>query len=77
MPDQEPQTQATNSETRPDFGWLEGPGETITLSARDWDFFMDMLENPPPPGEALKKLMAEFGPWKDSAPFYTADPEPE
>jgi hypothetical protein len=51
--------------------------ETLTLSARDWDFFMAALENPPPPGEALKKLMTKFGPWKGSSPFPTPDPEPK
>jgi len=51
--------------------------ETITLSERDWEIFMNLLENPPPPNEALKALAAELGPWKDSAPFFTPDPQPE
>ena len=29
------------------------------LSDRDRDIFLAMLENPPPPNEALKKLMAK------------------
>lgn len=41
--------------------------ETINLSDRDWDAFTAALDNPPPANEALKKLMREFRPRKDSA----------
>lgn len=32
--------------------------ETITLSERDWDVFMDALDNPPQPNERLRKAFA-------------------
>ena len=41
----------------------------ITLSERDWDAFIAVLDNPPAPNDALTKLMAEFGPWKDQGTF--------
>ena len=28
---------------------------TTYLSARDWEIFMDLMDNPPPPNEALKR----------------------
>jgi|GEM_PF-5775879 len=33
--------------------------ETIKMSAKDMDMIMDMLENPPEPNDALKKMMRE------------------
>ncbi len=33
--------------------------QTITLSQRDWDRLMAVLDNPPPPNAALKKAMKE------------------
>ena len=39
----------------------------IVLSDRDWTAFMAALDDPAEPNEALKDLMHEFGPWKDSA----------
>ena len=47
----------------------ESAAPTITLSERDWDAFLAVLDNPPPPNDELKKLMTEFGPWKDGAKF--------
>jgi hypothetical protein len=41
--------------------------QKIKLSEHGWEQFMAALENPPEPNEALKKLMKEFGPWKDSS----------
>ena len=41
--------------------------EAIMLSDRDWTAFMAALDDPAKPNEALKELMNEFGPWKDSA----------
>ena len=36
------------------------PEESITvLSDRDRDRFLELLENPPPPNEALRRLFAE------------------
>lgn len=32
---------------------------TIRLKKRDWDHFMQVLDNPPKPNAALKKLMRE------------------
>jgi hypothetical protein len=49
-------------------GNTETTPETISLSDADWNIFLSALENPPAPNEALKELMKEFGPWKDSAP---------
>lgn len=34
--------------------------QTITLSQRDWERLMALLENPPPPNAALKKAMREY-----------------
>lgn len=41
--------------------------QAIALSDRDWTAFMAALDDPAEPNEALKDLMNEFGPWKDSA----------
>lgn len=41
--------------------------QAIALSDRDWTAFMAALDDPAEPNEALKELMNEFGPWKDSA----------
>ena len=35
--------------------------ETITLSAADWDRFLDALENPPTPNARLKRAIHEHG----------------
>jgi hypothetical protein len=32
--------------------------EPMVLSAADWERFWDVVDNPPPPTEALRKLMA-------------------
>ncbi len=38
----------------------EFPEETVTtLSDRDRDRFLDLIENPPPPSTALRKLMSK------------------
>ena len=29
----------------------------IEVSEKDWDFLMDLIENPPEPNEAMKELM--------------------
>ncbi|MGH6942735.1 MAG: DUF1778 domain-containing protein [Geminicoccaceae bacterium] len=31
--------------------------ETVTLSRRDWDAFLDAIENPPEPNENLKRAV--------------------
>ena len=41
--------------------------QSFVLSDRDWTAFMAALDDPAEPNEALKDLMNEFGPWKDSA----------
>ena len=38
----------------------------IQLSDRDWEAFVEALDNPPEPNAALKKLMKEFGPWPEA-----------
>ena len=46
-----------SGEAQPEF-----PEERITmLSDRDRDLFLELLTNPPPPNEALRKLFAEQG----------------
>jgi uncharacterized protein (DUF1778 family) len=35
---------------------------TIRLNKRDWDRFMQVLDNPPKPNAALKKLLRESAP---------------
>lgn len=40
---------------------------TVVLSEPAWQQFMAALDDPPEPNEELKKLMKEFGPWKDGA----------
>jgi len=45
----------------------ESEPQTITLSEPAWQQFMAALDDPPEPNEELKKLMKEFGPWKDGA----------
>jgi uncharacterized protein (DUF1778 family) len=47
--------------------------ETITLSKVDWDRFVELLENPPAPTEALKALMTEDGPKGDNRAFTVAE----
>lgn len=32
--------------------------ESLILTARDWEVFMDALDNPPPPNERLRKAFA-------------------
>jgi uncharacterized protein (DUF1778 family) len=34
--------------------------QIITLSQRDWDRLMAVLDNPPPPNAALKEAMREY-----------------
>jgi uncharacterized protein (DUF1778 family) len=34
------------------------------LSADQWDAFVAVLDNPPPPNEELKKLMSRKPPWE-------------
>lgn len=33
----------------------------LHLSERDWEFFLDMRLDPPPPNEALIKLFQDYG----------------
>lgn len=33
---------------------------TLSLSSRDWDMFMDLLENPPKTNKNLKKAVADY-----------------
>jgi hypothetical protein len=41
----------------------------IKLSETDWQKFIEALDAPPTPNEALKELKREFGPWKESGTF--------
>jgi hypothetical protein len=41
----------------------------IKLSEAGWEKFIEALDAPPAPNEALKELMREFGPWKESGTF--------
>lgn len=34
--------------------------QSIVLSAKDWDSFIDTLENPPQPNEALKSALKDY-----------------
>ena len=36
----------------------------FTLEPPQWDAFMAALDNPPPPNDALKRLMAQKAPWE-------------
>lgn len=46
---------------------------TLALSKVDWDRFVELLDNPPEPNDALKTLMAEDGPRGDNKPFTVAE----
>ena len=48
---------------------LEAGSLVIKLSAADWEKFIEVLAAPPPPNDALKQLMREFGRWKDATSF--------
>jgi hypothetical protein len=41
----------------------------IKLSEAGWQKFIEALDAPPAPNEALKDLMKEFGPWKEFGTF--------
>lgn len=45
-------------EPTPEDDWPES--KPMVLSAADWELFINTLENPPPPNEALRKLMADI-----------------
>jgi uncharacterized protein (DUF1778 family) len=41
----------------------------INLSDAGRQKFIEALDAPPAPNEALKELMKEFGPWKDGGTY--------
>jgi uncharacterized protein (DUF1778 family) len=41
----------------------------IKLSDAGWQKFIEVLDAQPAPNEALKELMREFSPWKESGTF--------
>lgn len=41
-----------------------GPTETTVLSDEDFDYFMEVLENPPEPTEKLKELFERHKQWE-------------